>query len=129
MSRQLPQHLQSLSHAEHRALLRVAQDRDHQLFKNLGAPLDQIEMPVRSRIKRSRINSDAFVQSSSQEQEGLNRRFYAGGSEDGNAGRSVLMNVPRDCHPARSEGPWFLLAALLSSGRFRRSSAQSETSL
>ena len=63
-----PQHLQPLGHAEHRALLRVAQDADHQFLKNLGAPLDQVEVPVGGRIKRAGIDSDAFVQSSSQEQ-------------------------------------------------------------
>ncbi len=84
--RKRSEHLDPLGHTEHRALLRVTENRDHQFFKDLAASLNQIEVPIGRRIKRTGIDRDAFVQSSSQEQEGLNRRFYAGRSEDGNWG-------------------------------------------
>ena len=83
LRRQLQQHLAALRHAEHRALLRVAQDRDHQFLKDLAASLNQIEVPVGGRIKRPGIDNRALIQSSSHRPRDAtrsNRRFYAGTS-------------------------------------------------
>jgi hypothetical protein len=41
------------------------------LFEHLAALLNQIEVPVGGRIKRPGINSDALIQSSSQEERGF----------------------------------------------------------
>jgi hypothetical protein len=49
------QHFHSLREAEHRAFFRVPENPHHQLFKNLGASLDQIEMPIGGWIERSWI--------------------------------------------------------------------------
>ena len=61
--------------------------RHHQFFENLAASLNQIEVPVGGRIKRTRIKGADFVQWSSQEAAVLgNKGFYAGGRRDGNWG-------------------------------------------
>src|SRR4029077_6462368 len=88
ISGQLAQHFPPLGHAEHGALLRVSEDGDHELFKNLAASLNQVEVPVRGRIKGTRIDGRAFIQSSSVEDRppssasssAVTYRFYAGGA-------------------------------------------------
>ena len=63
----LAQHLLPFSQAEHRTFFRIPKDRDHQLFEDLAASLDQVEVAVGRWIEGTGIDSDAFVQSSSQE--------------------------------------------------------------
>ena len=65
LGRELAQHLQPLRQAEHRGLLRVAQNRHHQLFEHLAAPLNQIQVPIGRWIKRAGIDGDDLLQESS----------------------------------------------------------------
>src|SRR5581483_9082930 len=60
-----PEHLQALIQTEQGLLFRIAQDGHDQLVENLAAPLDEIQMPVRERVKRARIDSNDRLQSAS----------------------------------------------------------------
>src|SRR5579863_6535294 len=91
------QHLQPLGKAEHRALFRIPQNAHDEFFKNLGAPLNQIEVPVGGRIERTGIKRADFVQWSSQEAVVPNTRFYAGSTEYGNSGMMFgRIVIPRE---------------------------------
>src|SRR5260221_3375186 len=50
----LAQHLHALAHAEKRLLLGILEHRHNDEVEHFFAPLDQVEMAVRHRIKRSR---------------------------------------------------------------------------
>src|ERR1700685_1401774 len=106
---QLLYHLQPLGHAKHRSLLRVAQDGDDQLLKNLASPLNQIEVPVGWRIKRTGIDGDALVQSSSREGLTESYEILCGWEREWQCRLLLGLDI-NDCHPERSEGSGFLLA-------------------
>jgi hypothetical protein len=62
MRRQLLQHFPSLGDGEHRTLLRVAQNRNYEVLKNLRTSLDQVEVAVGRRIKGTGIDRKTLMQ-------------------------------------------------------------------
>ena len=115
--RQFPQHLQPLGHAEHRTLLRVAQNRHDQFFKDFGPALDQIEVPISGRIKRTGIDSKALMQSSSQERIRLTDILCGDGRLwqcSGDYGNFMQLATIDNGHPERSEESWYAWAITIS---------------
>src|ERR1019366_4023882 len=50
------QHVATLGYGEQRILLRIAQDRDDQFIEDLCPAMNEVEVPVRDRVKRSGID-------------------------------------------------------------------------